>query len=63
MLSLNPGHDCGPILVEIEHRSNGKKAVMFEQDNECNKGDVVSMDFDEIDALIAYLTEQKERFK
>lgn len=62
-IELKAGHDCGPVLVEIEHRADGKKAVMFEQDNECNKGDVVSMDFEEIDALIGYLQEQQQRLK
>lgn len=58
-IKLRPGHLCGPVTVEIEHRVDGIKVVMFEQDNH----DIVSMDFEEIDALIAYLTEQKERFK
>lgn len=58
-IELKAGHECGPVSVEIEHRADGTKAVMFEQD----EWDCVSMDFEEIDALIAYLTEQKERMR
>lgn len=58
-IELKAGHNAGPVTVEICHSLDGSKAVMFEQDN----FDVVSMSFDEIDKLIEYLTEQKEKFK
>lgn len=63
LIKLKAGHYCGPVTVEIEHDGNGRKYVMFEQDNDGNMGDLISMDFDEIDLLIEYLTEQQEKFR
>lgn len=56
MKEFKSGHICnGPVTVEVEFRPDGK-AVMIEQD--C---DIVSLEFEEIDALIAHLLELKER--
>lgn len=61
-IELKAGHNSGPVTVEICHISDGRqtrKSVMFEQD----EFDCVSMDFEEIDRLIAYLKEQQEKLR